>query len=248
MWPSALGRTYSQSLPGRAKMSLTVYDAADIPQGSDAWLEARAGIITASTAGQLITATTIKPASNDKSRGLIATLVAERITGNVEPVMPNRAMERGTLLEPYARAEYEKRAGVTVEQIGFARLDTDAFTLGASPDGLIGGDGGLEIKCPSAKTYVQTVLSGEVPAYNMAQVMACMYVTSRSWWDFVSYYPGKPLFVKRVTPDAHWFDAIAAACEAAEQHIATACAIYADRMRDMPDTEYIDPFAEEEII
>ena len=85
-------------------MALTIYD--QLEQGTDEWLQARAGILTASTIGQLITAKTIKPAMNDRSRGFCQTLIAERITGHVEPVFPNRAMTRGTLLEPEARRIY----------------------------------------------------------------------------------------------------------------------------------------------
>src|SRR5699024_7233652 len=148
------------------RMTLTIYNAEDIPQGSDAWLEARAGILTASTIGQLITAKTIKPAMNDRSRGLCQTLIAERITGHVEPVFPNRAMTRGTLLEPEARRIYAEQTGQDVGEVGFARLDTDTYTLGSSPDGLVGETGGIEIKSPSAKVHVSTVLSGVIPGYN----------------------------------------------------------------------------------
>src|SRR5699024_4358299 len=140
------------------RMTLTIYD--QLEQGSDQWLEARAGILTASTIGQLITAKTIKPAMNDRSRGLCQTLIAERITGHVEPVHPNRAMTRGTLLEPEARRIYAEQTGQGVGEVGFARLDTDTYTLGSSPDGLVGETGGIEIKSPSAKVHVATVLSG----------------------------------------------------------------------------------------
>src|SRR5690625_1274587 len=130
-------------------MTLTIFD--QLVQGTPEWLEARAGILTASTIGQRTTARTIKPAMNDRSRGLCQTLIAERITGHVEPVFPNRAMTRGTLLEPEARRIYAEQTGQDVGEVGFARLDTDTYTLGSSPDGLVGETGGIEIKSPSAK-------------------------------------------------------------------------------------------------
>ena len=164
-------------------MTLTIYH--QLEQGSDQWLEARAGVLTASTIGQLITAKTIKPAMNDRSRGLCQTLIAERITGHVEPVFPNRAMTRGTLLEPEARRIYAEQTGQDVDEVGFARLDTDTYTLGSSPDGLVGETGGVEIKSPSAKVHVATVLSGAIPDYNRAQVQAFLHVTGRDWCDFI---------------------------------------------------------------
>ena len=172
-------------------MALTVYD--QLEQGSTEWLEARAGVLTASTIGQLITAKTIKPAMNDRSRGLCQTLIAERITGHVEPVSPSRMMVRGTLLEPEARRIYAEQTGQDVDEVGFARLDTDTYTLGSSPDGLVGWAGGIEIKSPSAKVHVSTVLSGAIPDYNRAQVQAFLHVTGREWCDFISYLPGEPL-------------------------------------------------------
>src|SRR5699024_8000052 len=170
---------HPQPLPHRRRdrsevpVTLTIYG--QLEQGSTEWLEARAGILTASTIGQLITAKTIKPAMNDRSRGLCQTLIAERITGHVEPVFPNRAMTRGTLLEPEARRIYAEQTGRDVDEVGFARLDTDTYTLGSSPDGLVGETGGIEIKSPSAKVHVATVLSGAIPDYNRAQAQAFLH-------------------------------------------------------------------------
>ena len=223
-------------------MTLTIYNAEDIPQGSDAWLEARRGIVTASTIGQLITDKTVKPAQNDRARGLHATLIAERITGRVEPAIPNRAMTRGTLLEDEARREYEKRTGNTVAQIGFARLDTDTYTVGASPDGLIGEDGGLEIKCPAPKTHIQTVLSGEIPAYNRAQVQASMFVTGRAYWDFCSYLPGEVLYIIRDYPEQRWQTAIQEAAEGFETIARSQVDQYQRNTRGFPKTVFWDPF------
>ena len=215
-------------------MTLTIYNAEDIPQGSDAWLEARAGVLTASTIGQMITAKTIKPAMNDRSRGLCQTLIAERITGHVEPVFPNRAMTRGTLLEPEARRIYADQTGQDVDEVGFARLDTDTYTLGSSPDGLVGETGGIEIKSPSAKVHVATVLSGAIPDYNRAQVQAFLHVTGRAWCDFISYYPGEPLCIIRDFPDERWQTAIVSAAEQFEETAIAAVARYERNTHGLP--------------
>src|SRR5699024_2302554 len=121
------------------RVTLTIFD--QLEQGSTEWLEARRGIVTASTIGQLITAKTLRPAKNDAARGLIETLTAERVTGRIEPVYANAAMERGNRDEPWARHEYEKATGNNVTEVGFIRLDTAEFTVGYSPDGLVGDDG-----------------------------------------------------------------------------------------------------------
>ena len=227
-------------------MTLTIYD--QLEQGSDQWLEARAGVLTASTIGQLITAKTIKPAMNDRSRGLCQTLIAERITGHVEPVFPNRAMTRGTLLEPEARRIYAEQTGQDVDEVGFARLDTDTYTLGSSPDGLVGETGGVEIKSPSAKVHVATVLSGAIPDYNRAQVQAFLHVTGREWCDFISYYPGQPLFIIRDHPDPRWQTAIRAAAEQFEETARSAVTRYETATHGLTRTPHWDPFDEGEEI
>ena len=227
-------------------MTLTIYD--QLEQGTDEWLQARAGILTASTIGQLITAKTIKPAMNDRSRGLCQTLIAERITGHVEPVYPNRAMARGTLLEPEARRIYAEQTGQDVTEVGFARLDTDTYTLGSSPDGLIGEAGGIEIKSPSAKVHVATVLSGAIPDYNRAQVQAFLHITGREWCDFISYYPGQPLFIIRDYPDERWQKAIVSAAEQFEETARSAVARYETATHGLPATPWWDPFDEGEDI
>ena len=225
-------------------MTLTIFD--QLEQGTPEWLEARAGILTASTIGQVITAKTIKPAMNDRARSLCQTLIAERITGRVDPVYPSRAMTRGTLLEPEARRIYAEQTGRDVAEVGFARLDTDTYTLGSSPDGLVGETGGIEIKSPSAKVHVATALSGSIPDYNRAQVQAFLHVTGREWCDFISYLPGEPLFIIRDFPDPRWQNAIVSAAEQFEETARSAVARYETATHGLPATEWWDPFDEEE--
>lgn len=193
------------SFYGENTLSLKIYE--DLEQGSDAWLAARCGIVTASVVGQLITPKTIKPAVNDTSRGLTATLAAERITGFVEPMQASQAMERGTLDEPYAREIYSEHYAEATE-VGFMVRDDWGFRLGYSPDGLVGDDGLIEIKSRNQRIQLGTILADEVPLTNMAQIQCGLMVSGRDWCDYVSYSGGMPLYVKRVLPDPAWFTAI----------------------------------------
>lgn len=227
-------------------MTLTVYSADDIPQGSDTWRQARAGIVTASVVGKLLTASG-KVANNETSRALTDTLIAERITQRADFTPPTRDMMRGTLLEPYARAEYEKHYG-PVEQIGFARRDEDFYTLGASPDGLIGTSGGIEIKCPRERTHLDILRAENVPAHYLPQIHACMHVLDRDWWQYVSYAPGLPLFTKRVHRDDKWDRLLVEACSNFQITSDTDMWNYQEHvLNKYPPTDYFDPFEEEEI-
>ena len=187
-------------------MTLEVFT--ELEQGTTAWLEARRGVLTASVIGKVITPKTIKVASNDTSRDLMTSLVAERITGRIEPVHVTREMERGTFEEPIARGYYEEATGFTVDQIGFMRLDEDSFTLGYSPDGLVGLDGLIEIKSRGQKKHLKTILEDAVPLENMAQIQCGLFVSGRDWCDYVSFCGGMPLLIKRVWIDERWVDAI----------------------------------------
>jgi putative phage-type endonuclease len=134
---------------------------------------------------------------------------AERITGWTEDTPMNSDMWRGVESEPFAREVYSDNYG-EVTEVGFMRRDEDGWTLGYSPDGLVGDDGLIEIKAPRAKTHLRTILADEVPAHYMAQCQAGLLVTGRKWIDFVSYVGGMPLYVKRVEPDPAWFAVITA--------------------------------------
>lgn len=192
-------------------MTLHIYDC---EQRSDEWYELRRGIVTASVVGQLLTPT-LKVASNETSRGVIAGLVAERISGVIEQSFTNDDMMRGILHEPVAREAYaENYAPVT--EVGFMVKAEGDWTLGCSPDGLVGDDGLIEIKCPRQRGHVQTILADSVPYHYVAQCQAALLVSGRDWLDYVSFHAGLPLFVKRVHPDAEWFAAITEACKAFE--------------------------------
>ncbi len=194
-------------------MTLTILP--DLVQGTDEWHDQRRGIVTASVVGRLLTSTG-KVANNDTSRALTAQLVAERITGWTDPTYVSDDMLRGHDDEPRAVAVYAEHYA-PVEHVGFMVREFDhGMRLGYSPDGLVGDDGLIEVKSRRAKKHLQTILDDEVPAENMAQLQCGLLVSGRAWIDYVSFCGGMPLYVKRVTPDPEWFDAILAAVTAFE--------------------------------
>jgi len=183
-------------------MTLTIHD--NIEQGTDQWHDVRRGIITASAVGKLVTAKTIKPAENDYSRDLTRVLAAERITGFTEPTFISSDMWRGIDDEPIARAKYAEHYAPVVEA-GFLTEDKWGFTIGYSPDGLVGDDGLIEIKCPSTATMIETLLTETVPGKYITQMQWQMACTGRAWCDFVCFDPRMPeglqLYIKRVDRD-----------------------------------------------
>jgi putative phage-type endonuclease len=217
-------------------MTLTIHD--QLQQGSEEWHDVRRGIVTASVVGRLLTPT-LRVADNDTSRGLTETLVAERISGFTEDGPMTSDMFRGVLAEPYARDLYSTHFQ-QAQEVGFILREEDGWTLGYSPDGVVGVDGLLEVKAPRAKAHLRTILADEVPPQYMAQLQAGLLVTGRAWIDFCSYVSGLPLFVKRVFPDPAWFDAITAACVAFEEKAAQIVAEYRERTASMPKTERLN--------
>lgn len=216
-----------------------------LEQGSDEWFQARNGIVTASTMRNLVTASG-KVADNDTARGFIRQLATERIIGRPEISYPTRPMMRGNLLEPFARDLYAEHYQ-PVHEVGFVRLDTDHYSLGYSPDGWIAHDGLLEIKSPGPKEHLRTILANEVPAVYVWQVQVGLFVTGRSWLDFVSYCPGMNLYVKRVHPDPDMHKVIDEAVWKAETHIQKIIDTYTRSNQATVPTEWFDPFEEEEM-
>jgi hypothetical protein len=217
----------------------------DLEQGSDEWLAARCGLVTASTIGKLLTST-LKVADNDTSRALTETLIAERITGHVDYVHPTFDMQRGTLDEPLARDLYRAEYA-PVEEIGFAVRTIGKHRLGASPDGLVNKRGGIEIKSRRPRTQLRTILTDRVPVENLAQIHACMLVLDREWWDYVSYSGGWPLHVIQVIRDDKWDAAITAALETFEEQAAAAIGQYTIRTAGRPIAPRVDHFQEMEL-
>lgn len=177
-------------------------------------------------------------ADNETAEGLTTILAAERITGWTEETPRTWDMIRGVESEPFARDVYAEHYG-EVTQVGFMRREEDGWTLGYSPDGLVGDDGLIEIKAPRAKTHVGTILADEVPAHYMAQCQAGLLVSGRKWVDFVSFCGGMPLYPKRVYPDPAWHEAIIAAVKQFEVDVTRIVANYNARIEGLPPTERI---------
>lgn len=195
---------------------ITYHD--NVEQGSDAWLQMRCGLLTASEMKHIITPT-LKIANNDKTRAHAYELAFQRITRHVEPQYVSDAMLRGQEDEIYAREAYRDHFA-PVTEVGFVTNDKLGFTIGYSPDGLVGDDGLIEIKSRAGKYQVQTIATDEVPEEYVLQLQTALLVTERKWIDFVSYCGGLPVFVKRVEPDADVQEAIIAAATGFEQRVA----------------------------
>ena len=174
----------------------------EIVQGSDAWFAQRCGKATASRISDIVAKT--KSGYSTSRANYMAQLVVERMTNQVAESYTNAAMEWGTTNEPFARAAYEAKTGVLVDEVGAIDHPTIAMSA-ASPDGLIFDDMCLEIKCPGTAQHISTLLGEEIAKKYYDQVQWQMACTGRSLTDFVSFDPRMPkelqLFIKRVPRD-----------------------------------------------
>jgi putative phage-type endonuclease len=170
-------------------------------QGSEDWFAARLGRVTASRIADVMATTKTGPSAARKN--YMAQLLTERLTGKPTESYTNAAMQWGTDTEPQARAMYELQTGNEVTETGFTPHPD--LAAGASPDGLVGDDGMLEIKCPNTATHVDTLLTGKIDRKYILQMHWQMICEGRKWCDFVSFDPRLPsamqLFVKRVEFD-----------------------------------------------
>lgn len=172
-------------------------------QGTAEWHQARLGKVTASRITDVMA--TLKSGGEAASRkNYRAQLVVERLTGQPTESYTNVAMQWGIDNEPAARECYEFVTGRTVDQVGFIDHPVVANS-GASPDGLVGDDGLVEIKCPNTATHIEYLLAGVVPSDYIKQMQWQMACTGRKWCDFVSYDPrltlNLQLFIRRLDRD-----------------------------------------------
>jgi putative phage-type endonuclease len=173
-------------------------------QGTEAWFSARCGVPSASR----FSAVMAKGKGSEPSltrKAYMEELAWEAVTGVKDSFEATPAMQHGVEQEPFARAMYETRTGLWVTETGFLLHDT--ISAGASPDGLVGDDGLLEIKCPQPKTHREymELPKGQCPSAYRWQVMGQIWIAERDWCDFVSYLPSAPenckLVVRRVYRD-----------------------------------------------
>ena len=158
----------------------------DAVQGTDEWKQARLGIATASRFHDIMSKT--RSGYSASRKNYMAELVVERLTGQPADSYQSAAMQWGTDNEPVARLNYALETGNEVAETG---LWVDG-EIGASPDGLVNGDGTLEIKCPNTSTHIETLTSRKVPKQYYAQIQGQLMLTDRKWCDFVSYDPRLP--------------------------------------------------------
>ena len=200
----------------------------DLIQGSEEWHAARCGLLTASEIDRILTPK-LKIADNAKTRAHLWELAAQRISRYVEPTYIGEAMLRGHEDEILARALYAEKYA-PVEETGFVTNDKWGFTLGCSPDGLVGTDGLIEAKSRCQKYQVQSIVEeftsvAPIPEEYVLQVQTALLVTGRKWCDFLSYSCGLPMMVARVEAHAATQDAI---IDAASKYEARICEAIAD--------------------
>lgn len=158
-------------------------------QRTDDWFSARLGKVTGSRVADVIAKT--KTGYSTSRANYMIQLAIERMTNNQAESFTNAAMEWGTAQEPFARSNYETLTGNLVEEVGF--IDHPEICMsGASPDGLVGSSGLIEIKCPNSLTHSEYIRGEKVPTKYMPQMAFQMACTGREWCDFMSYDPRMP--------------------------------------------------------
>jgi putative phage-type endonuclease len=160
-----------------------------IEQGTLEWHELRRGKVTASRVADILAKTKTGPSASRQN--YLIELALQRTTKTIEPSYTNAAMEWGTATEPQARVAYEVATNNFVDQVAFVDHPTIKW-FGCSPDGLVGKDGLLEIKCPNSATHWEYFKAKEPPKKYFIQMQAQMAVTGAKWCDFVSFDPRMP--------------------------------------------------------
>jgi len=166
-------------------------------QRSPEWYDLHRGVLTSSSFKDIITPKKLDLSAS--AERVARRAVAEWLSGQVETGPTTQAMERGIVFEEQAREYFEFTVGKRVQQVGFVFLD-ERRSIGCSPDGLVGEDEGLEIKCPNGAAHLDILLSGTVPAEYLPQIQGCLWITGRRRWHFLSYHPTmpcEPLVVER---------------------------------------------------
>ena len=179
-------------------------------QRTDEWFKDRMGRVTASQFSRLITPTG-KPSTS--AEGYINEILAQIFTKKLPESFTNAHIERGIELEPHALAWFEFETDIEVTESGF--IKHPELEAGCSPDGLIGDNGGIEIKCPAPHTHIQYLKDGVLPAKYKAQVQGSMWVTGRDHWWFLSYQPDMKNLLIKVARDQEYIDLLSAEVEKA---------------------------------
>lgn len=177
-----------------------------VEQGTPAWLELRLGIPTASEFDAIISPLW-KVRTGEGVKTYLYRKIVEKVCRHLdEDFGGGFAMEQGSILEHEATPWFEFTHDMQIQRVGFCT--TDDGRVGCSPDGLIGEDGGIEIKCPLPHTHLKYLMAGTLPPEYAAQVHGSMFVTGRSWWKFVSYSRKFPALVLHVERDEKIIEAM----------------------------------------
>lgn len=212
-------------------MTITIYP--ELEQGSEAWHEARCGLMTCSELSLILTPT-LKLAENEKTRIHVFELAAQRLNKYVEPSYIGDNMLRGWADEIRARDLYSERIS-PVQEVGGMVRDFGTFKLWASPDGLIGEKKGFETKSRAQKYQVQTVFENAMPKEHVLQVQGNLLVSGRESWAYTSYSGGMPMWTIDVLPDPVVHAAIIAACSAFEAKVQEVMRVYQERIAALGD-------------
>jgi putative phage-type endonuclease len=173
---------------------------ADIEQRTEEWFSAIAGNVGASSIDKIITSTGQKSKQRDD---YMYALAAERITGRLDGMQPTQAMLTGIEREAEARNFFQLMTGLDVQEVGLIYKDENKLCH-CSPDGIIGTNAGLEIKCPAAKTQAKYLHANKLPTEYYCQVQFSLYVSERDTWHFVSYYPAMRPLLLECHRDEEW--------------------------------------------
>lgn len=184
----------------------------NIEQGTEEWLKVRLGVATCSNFHKIITSTGKESATLTK---YAFELAGGKIINEPDEGYKNEAMQRGNDLEPDAREFYEQNQLVSVKQIGM--ILTDCGNFGYSPDGLVGDNGLIEIKCPEVPNHTKYLHDNCLPTDYIPQVQGGLWISGREWCDFISYHPNfkedKKIFIKRVYRDNEFIENLKQLCE-----------------------------------
>lgn len=204
------------AIPGNLPKGIVYHR--NVAQGTQEWLDLRRGKLTASEMSRIITPK-LKVADNQDSRAHVFEIAAQRISGWVEEGFTSYDMMRGHEEEVDARDHYQRHYA-PVTECGFITNDRWGFTLGYSPDGLVGDIGLIEAKSRKQKFQVETIVKCEVPSEHVIQCQAALLISEREWLHFLSYSGGLPMDLIPVEPIAEFQEAIAEAATAFEARVA----------------------------
>lgn len=171
----------------------------DVAQNSVEWMIARSGVVTASELDAIISPIW-EIRKGEGVETYLAQKLAEQWIGGALPSLDGIFdIEQGKILEEEAKPFYTLTTGEEIQSVGF--ITTDDGKVGCSPDGLLGDDGGIEIKCPRIETHIKYLLTGKLPKQYAAQVHGSMFVTGRKWWKFMSYRRNFPPMILTIHRD-----------------------------------------------